>query len=412
MSRLLHGALRNIGRAFGPLSLSGVPERWLFAAACVVGLVLVLGGDMVGRHHGTDGALSAIPVVAAAWLLSRRLTVAIAVVAVICRVIAVETDSIPVLTAVSQSFAIPVLAVLGRLAAEGVRAREGTAARLEQVSLEGRRTAALEQAKSEFLRLASHELRSPLAVLSGYVSMLQDGSLGELPESAAHAVPILAARLKSMSLMIDHMLETARLEDERLQLRLEDVELGDLVRRCRDDMEQLTGPQHTLEVRAPAQPVTVTADRLRVETIVNNLLDNAVKYSPAGGAVTCELAVAGEQARISVEDEGIGISPDERPRLFTRFTRLNPGTAIPGTGLGLYVSRELARKHGGDLTVESVPGKGSCFTLALPLRWTRAPGGPAPAAPPGRAERQLGLPDGKVPWRGERSRVHRRTGLA
>ena len=128
--------------------------------------------------------------------------------------------------------------------------------------------------------------------------------------------------------------------------------------------------QHRLlGVVAREQPVLVLADRARLLTIVANLLDNAVKYSPAGGVVETRLELSGSSAEVTVRDRGLGIARSDLPRLFTRFGRIvtNENSHIPGTGLGLYLARELARMHGGDIRVESRQGLGSAFTLVLPV---------------------------------------------
>jgi signal transduction histidine kinase len=116
------------------------------------------------------------------------------------------------------------------------------------------------------------------------------------------------------------------------------------------------------------EPAYVNADRARVATIVANLIDNAIKYSPAGGEIRCAVWSDDGRAYVSVRDEGMGISREHLPRLFTRFGRLptEENVSIPGTGLGLFLCREIARRHGGDIVVTSATNKGSEFTLALP----------------------------------------------
>ncbi|HET9051872.1 MAG TPA: HAMP domain-containing sensor histidine kinase [Candidatus Dormibacteraeota bacterium] len=223
----------------------------------------------------------------------------------------------------------------------------------------------LERVKSDFLRLASHELRAPLSVLGGYLEMLADGSLGTLPPMAARTVPIAAQKLAEMNRLVDGMLETARIEDSRLNLALAPCDACDLVRAAASRSREAGGRVHLL---LPDEPVEVVADRARVETIIANLVDNAVKYSPADSPIRCALTADRTHVRVAVADRGGGIAEVDRPRLFTRFGRIvNAGTAhVPGTGLGLYLSREIARGHGGDVTVESAVGVGSTFTLSLP----------------------------------------------
>jgi signal transduction histidine kinase len=130
--------------------------------------------------------------------------------------------------------------------------------------------------------------------------------------------------------------------------------------------------RHQLEVELPGTPVVVRGDTERLRRIAVNLLDNAVKYSPDGGPVRCLVGVAEGKATLRVRDRGIGIPDEAMGRMFRRFGRIvTPRTrGIPGTGLGLYLCRELARAHGGDITVESHEGKGSTFTLSLPAEGT------------------------------------------
>ena len=229
--------------------------------------------------------------------------------------------------------------------------------------------AELEQMKREFLLLASHELRSPLAVARGYATMLRDGSLGSPPESFAHALGILEAKLGEIGALVDDMLETARLETGNLGLARKEVDLREVVQTAVEQVRPVVGENHHLEVEVPGRPVLVRGDRERLRRIAVNLLDNAVKYSPSGGAVHCAVDVRGHQAAIRVRDEGIGIADEAQTRMFQRFGRIvtEKNSGIPGTGLGLYLCRELARAHGGDISVESQEGEGSTFTVTLPL---------------------------------------------
>jgi signal transduction histidine kinase len=133
--------------------------------------------------------------------------------------------------------------------------------------------------------------------------------------------------------------------------------------------QPFTDATHALTFESPDIEIPVLIDVDRIATVIGNLLTNAIKYSPAGGPVTLRVSTDDHVAKISVTDTGVGIAEDRFDRLFTRFGRIvTPETShIPGTGLGLYLSRELARLHGGDITATSVPGKGSTFVLAVPL---------------------------------------------
>jgi signal transduction histidine kinase len=122
---------------------------------------------------------------------------------------------------------------------------------------------------------------------------------------------------------------------------------------------------------AVGRELWVLGDLMRLEIVVNNLVDNAIKYSPRGGDVIIALSTVGKLALVAVGDKGIGIAAEDMSRLFVRFSRLGELSDVPGTGLGLYLARELARLHGGDITVASTPGQGSEFTLSLPLEASR-----------------------------------------
>jgi len=240
----------------------------------------------------------------------------------------------------------------------------------------GERMATLERVKSQFLNVASHELRGPLGVVSGYVSMVRDGSFGDLTTVDMRRVaPVLEQKVAEMNTLVNEMLDTARLEESRLTLQLARVDLGELMQRSVDAVSPLASRRHEIIYDRPRQPVVVVADPVRANIVVTNLLQNAVKYSPRGGVVQCFVTEDSDMGLVSVWDQGLGIAEEDLPRLFSRFGRLvtRENSHIPGTGLGLYLARELARLHGGDITVRSAAGSGSCFTLTLPV------GGPAAA---------------------------------
>jgi signal transduction histidine kinase len=232
------------------------------------------------------------------------------------------------------------------------------------------RLAALDKVKSDFLDLVSHELRGPLSVARGYVSMLSDGTLGELDGRAATVLPIVLGKLDEISRLVDQMLLTARLEDSRLHLDLHRVDVRRLAVDAVGLARQRSGGGEAVVLDDEGDDELVCmVDGSRIATVLGNLLDNAVKYSPPGAEVHCTVHREGDNATVAVSDHGGGIADADRDRLFTRFGRLpTPANrGIAGTGLGLYISRELARRHGGDISVDSHEGEGSTFTLSLPL---------------------------------------------
>jgi signal transduction histidine kinase len=232
---------------------------------------------------------------------------------------------------------------------------------------EAERSRRLERLKSEFLNIAAHELRSPLGLIRGYSSMLGEGILPE--QDRGEALSRITEKAEEMARLISDMLETARLETLGLDLELEPVDLLAVVDDAVTVMRPLMGIQHRMAVTAKRDAIAVVADRKRLQAMLTNLIDNAIKYSPDGGEIEIGCADDGRVASIVIRDHGIGINAEQAHLLFTRFGRLvTPQTShIRGTGLGLYLAHETARLHGGDIEVGPTPGGGSTFTVVLPL---------------------------------------------
>jgi signal transduction histidine kinase len=229
----------------------------------------------------------------------------------------------------------------------------------------------LERLKSQFLRLASHELRGPLTVLRGYFDMIMSGTLGPTSPRITPIYPILSAKVQEMAQLVNRMLETARLEDNRLNLLLDQVDVTALVKETVAAIAPLRLNSHRLELNVPSEAICVQGDQQRLGSVLTNLLDNAIKYSPSGGtiSVSCNVDAEERTVTVSIADQGIGIDAGDLPRLFSRFGRLvNPDNShIQGAGLGLYLSREIARMHGGDITINSLRHRGTVVHLSLPL---------------------------------------------
>ena len=248
--------------------------------------------------------------------------------------------------------------------------------RTAELEAHAQRMAELEKVKSDFLKVASHELRGPLAILKGYVSMLSDGSLTLDDPLTPKVFAVIQGKLQEVSDLVEQMLETARLEDSRLQLHLAREDLLEVLQEAVERVRPLAGATHRIEVDPGPEPVAVEVDRGRLLTILTNLLENAIKYSPAGGPVDVGISLRQGIAEVTVSDRGLGIAAADLPRLFTRFGRIVTAhnSNILGTGLGLYLARELARMQGGEITVRSREGSGSDFTISLPLAGQRLGG--------------------------------------
>jgi signal transduction histidine kinase len=230
------------------------------------------------------------------------------------------------------------------------------------------RVAELEEMKSTYLRLASHELRTPVGVARGYVDLAQSGELGILAQPAREALKQVSESLRDADAILTEMVEIARMQEGRRLLRVDMLDLRETVREAYQRIAPLTTRHHVL-ISQPESPLWIEGDRLRLRSAVRNLLENAIKYSPEGGEIRCALNETQGMASVTVSDRGLGIQPSQVEKLFRRFERASqaaPG-GIPGTGLGLHLAREIARAHEGDLKVSSSPNAGTSFVLSLPL---------------------------------------------
>lgn len=236
---------------------------------------------------------------------------------------------------------------------------------LDRVTLTAR-VRALEKAKSEFLSVASHELRGPMTVIKGYLTMLDAGSLGEIPALARSVLPLLISKSDEVTWMLEQMVEASRLEEGRLALKKRRLNIVELACASVEGVKMLV-PGHEVSVIQPPAAIMADVDPDRFQIVVRNLLTNAAKYSPSGTDIKVEVRREGRSGVIAVSDQGVGISAEDQLHLFTRFARIESTQHVHGTGLGLWLSREIARMHDGDLTVTSELGHGSTFVFVVPL---------------------------------------------
>lgn len=224
----------------------------------------------------------------------------------------------------------------------------------------------VERMKDSFISTAAHELRTPLTSILGFSEILLTRSVGETRRE--RYITTIYRQSAQLAQIIDEMLDISRLEAGRgLKMHLEPVDLVELL----DDVIQpFTGAstRHSFELKLEPDLPVVPGDPFRLAQVVRNLVSNAVKYSPEGGPIRIEAHTEKDVVRISVEDKGMGIRPEQLEHIFEKFYRIEaPNTAIPGTGLGLSISELIVKAHGGEITVESEPGKGSIFAFTLPL---------------------------------------------
>jgi PAS domain S-box-containing protein len=223
--------------------------------------------------------------------------------------------------------------------------------------------------REQFLSIAAHELKTPLTSLLGFTFMLQRRAANnpDLPERDRQAIRLINEQGERLNKLIRALLDVVRLQAGTFTLDLQPTDLRTVVR----DVVTETQPTlagHTLTFSDPDTPVPLTGDALRLEQVVRNLLQNAIKYSPRGGPIEVRVWQDETQAMLSVSDRGVGIPADAQPHLFDQFYRasnIDP-RQIAGLGIGLYVVHEIVQRHGGTIEVHSVEGEGSTFTIRLP----------------------------------------------
>ncbi|HEU5422832.1 MAG TPA: HAMP domain-containing sensor histidine kinase, partial [Nitrolancea sp.] len=235
--------------------------------------------------------------------------------------------------------------------------------------------------REEFLSTAAHELKTPLTTVKGYSQLLwQQVQRDPLDQARLRLlVEHLGQQVGRMELLVADLLDISRIQQGHLVLRPEEV---DLVALAREVYERFVDAperrlEHRLTFEAP-EDLRGHWDPVRLDQILTNLLTNALKYSPSGGPVWLRIARDEDEAVVEVADRGVGMSREERARIFQPFSRAESASrAISGVGLGLYISAQIVRRHGGSIGVESEPGVGSIFTVRLPLgEQLRPPEGP------------------------------------
>jgi signal transduction histidine kinase len=256
---------------------------------------------------------------------------------------------------------VELVALLGRLVATAVQNMRAYDAERQTVE-ELRRLSAL---RADFVSLVSHELRSPMAAVIGAARTLQERWRLLTPEQREAFLALIADETNRLAALIADVLDTSRIEAGTFSYSFTDVDLGRLVE---DAVSTASFGQDEVRVEAEvSDPLPfVRGDRERLRQVVSNLIDNAVKYSPAGEAVAVRATHANGGVRIEVRDRGPGIPLDQQRVIFEKFGRAEVVGSKPGTGLGLFIARSIAEAHGGTLEVSSMPEQGATFTLTLP----------------------------------------------
>lgn len=226
--------------------------------------------------------------------------------------------------------------------------------------------------QNEFTRIVSHDLRSPLTSMQGFANMLELGLVGELNEKQQHFVAKILNGISQMTALVDNIQDAGRYDPETgfYEIERSPCDLREMVNRIAE-MQLLPAEKQELQFSvyvADNVPI-INADGNMLERAISNLIDNAIKYTPNGGSVTANVKREGDSIQISVQDSGLGISPENQKHLFERHVRIprQEHRKIKGSGLGLFIVRSVAQRHGGDAWVSSTEGHGSTFHMSIPL---------------------------------------------
>jgi signal transduction histidine kinase len=224
----------------------------------------------------------------------------------------------------------------------------------------------LETSRRELVANVSHELKTPITAIRAHLENLLDGV--EQPD--AETLQVMLAQSERLGRLVEQLLDLSRLESGEVPLRREEVALAPLVTQVMSESE-VASADRDVDVRSdvPDDLPTIEADPERVHQVLFNLVDNAVRYTPEGGEVRIDAERRNGSVEVRVADTGVGIPPEDLPRLFERFYRVDPSRARGdgGTGIGLAIARSVVEAHGGSIHAVSEPGHGSTFTFDLPV---------------------------------------------
>jgi signal transduction histidine kinase len=224
----------------------------------------------------------------------------------------------------------------------------------------------VDQLKSDFIAIASHELRTPLGLILGYAAMLKEDAN---PDTVQQLDVVLHAALRLRGL-IDDMVNLQQIGEHRAKLDVEEFLLQDVILAAIQAAHDLyTTKEQTIVAEPPTQPIQVSADRSKILLVLNNLLNNAIKFTAAHGHIAITSEIVGQEAQVHVADTGVGISTEDQHKIFERFYQVEPHLTRKhgGLGLGLAIAKGMIDLHSGRIWLESVEGRGSRFSFAIPV---------------------------------------------
>lgn len=350
------------------IAASTLWRRWpaIVELGVPLGYMLVVGVLRDGGGGSTSGfaGLFLLPIIVLA-LFKRRRELSAGLVAMtlanVVPIIAVGKPGYPSTTWRGSLVQIGVAALAGFLIQGLVSA----------VREQNEKLRALDRLKDEFLAVVTHELRTPLTSIHGYVEMLTDDE-AQMNESQRNFVSVINRNVSRLQRLIDDLLFVARLDEGRIELSHGTVDVAALLEHSADTARPAAA-EHGVDVAIESDGLlSVHGDRERLAQLLDNLVSNAVKFTPSGGRVVLRATNGEGRVRVDVSDSGVGIPDAELPRLFERFFRASTARegGMPGTGLGLAISQSIAHAHNTELKVSSEVGVGTTFSFELPVEAT------------------------------------------
>ncbi|HEY4876486.1 MAG TPA: GAF domain-containing sensor histidine kinase, partial [Puia sp.] len=222
----------------------------------------------------------------------------------------------------------------------------------------------LNEKKDDFIGFASHELKTPLTTINGYLQLVE-----QMPSLSEEVFPKIKKQVARLSTMIADLLDISKIHTDHFEINFLKTSLSSLVKDSIEVVKQLDANKHTIKYDLPIEDITLNIDKQKMEQVLINLLTNAIKYSDDGTHVQLTAIIFGDQIRISITDEGVGIPSKHLSKIFSRFYRISTsGKKMPGgSGLGLFISKEIIEGHHGKIWAESVEEKGSTFNIVFPI---------------------------------------------
>ncbi len=271
---------------------------------------------------------------------------------------------------------VTILAAEAGVAIENARLYAESVAQRARLADQNERLLELDRMKDEFVALVSHELRTPLTSILGYLELVLEGDAGEVTEEQRQFLSVVERNSQRLLRLVGDLLLIAQIEAGKLTLQYGVADLAKLARDCVEAARPRADEKGVALVLEAGPVPALSGDRVRLAQLLDNLVSNAIKFTPEGGKVTVGLTREDGRALLAVSDTGIGIPVDEQARLFERFFRTSGATerAIQGTGLGLYISKAIAEAHGGEISLESAENVGTTFLIVLPLESAAAVG--------------------------------------